>query len=192
MTTENVLCFPVSALRKLGDFQGISLDAADYADGLFGPVSTFRPRPAVETEFEYKQAIPYILIVCGDKILRYRRGKRGDESRLHGKFSVGIGGHINDGDSNYVKAVMREICEEVRLDWYAPPVACINDDSTEVGRVHFGFVHICHVQNESITAGCASIADPEFTPIEDAQSNIEAFETWSQICLHNINKLLRV
>ena len=50
------------------------------------------------------------------KILRYRRGKGGEETRLHGLYSVGIGGHISEEDSGlftqgigYREAMRREV-----------------------------------------------------------------------------------
>ena len=40
-----------------------------------------------------------MLVICNDKILRYRRGKGGGETRLHGLYSVGVGGHISEEDN---------------------------------------------------------------------------------------------
>ena len=98
-TEERVLCFERKLLEELGVFQGIHLDVEKYL-----PVITAKPklvylnRSEAENDKRYKQLIPYVLLICNGKILRYRRGKGGQETRLHGLYSVGIGGHISDED----------------------------------------------------------------------------------------------
>src|SRR6476646_11333873 len=99
MTEERVLCFPRKLLEELGVFQGLSLEVDKYL-----PVVTsssrlvYLNRSEAELDKRYKQLIPYVLLICNGRILRYRRGKGGQESRLHGLYSVGIGGHISDED----------------------------------------------------------------------------------------------
>src|SRR5437667_2290313 len=148
---ERVLCFQRKLLEDLGVFQGLSLEIEKYL-----PIVTFSShilylnRSEAEQDKRYKQLIPYVLIICDGKILRYRRGRGGQETRLHGLYSVGIGGHISEEDHGlfssrlgYHEGMRRELMEEVAIDQTqeAPAVAVINDDSTEVGYVHFGVVH---------------------------------------------------
>src|SRR6185503_5381339 len=133
-------------------------------------------RTEAEQDKRYKQLIPYVLILCHDRILRYRRGKGGQETRLHGLYSVGVGGHISEEDhglfSNrlgYHEGMRRELMEEVAIDEANDAaVAVINDDSTEVGFVHFGVVHVMHVANEAIVGRRSGIVNPEFIPISEA------------------------
>jgi predicted NUDIX family phosphoesterase len=99
-TEERVLCFQRKLLEELGVFQGLSLEIGKYL-----PVVTassnilYLNRSDAEQDKRYKQLIPYVLVICHDRILRYRRGKGGQETRLHGLYSVGIGGHIAEEDS---------------------------------------------------------------------------------------------
>jgi len=58
----------------------------------------FRERDEVETDFSYKQLIPYVIFSNGDNIFVYQRSSTSDESRLRKKYSIGIGGHIDDDD----------------------------------------------------------------------------------------------
>ncbi|MBC8001970.1 MAG: hypothetical protein H7X97_05220 [Opitutaceae bacterium] len=51
------------------------------------------------------------------------------------------------------------------------PVAEINDDSTEVGYVHFGVVHVMPVPNENVAGRRSGIVGPEFILIADALSS---------------------
>src|SRR5271155_4927286 len=96
---ERVLCFKRELFEQLGVFQGLSLEVERYL-----PVVTaarnlvYLARSDAEQNRGYKQLIPYALLICNGKILRYQRGKLGGEKRLHGLYSVGIGGHISEDD----------------------------------------------------------------------------------------------
>ena len=50
----------------------------------------FRERDEVETDFSYKQLIPYVIFSNGDNIFVYQRSSTSDESRLRKKYSIGI------------------------------------------------------------------------------------------------------
>src|SRR5882672_4941863 len=123
-TEERVLCFKRKLLEELGVFQGLSLDVEKYLQVVTAPSQiTYLNRSEAEQDKRYKQLIPYVLILCNDRILRYRRGKGGQETRLHGLFSIGIGGHISEEDhglfSNrlgYHEGMRRELMEEVAID----------------------------------------------------------------------------
>ncbi len=197
-TEERVLCFERKLLEELGLFQGLSLEVEKYLPPVTAaPRLTYLNRSAAELDKRYKQLIPYVLLVCDGKILRYRRGKRGGEARLHGFFSVGIGGHISEEDhqlfSNdpYREGMRRELMEEVAIEGAREAaVAVINDDSTEVGQVHFGVVHVMQVPDESVAARRSGIAEPEFVPIAEAVKDLAAYESWSRFCLEHLEVLL--
>jgi predicted NUDIX family phosphoesterase len=196
---ERVLCFPRELLEEAGVFQGISLDVKKYLPIVTSSSKlTYRNRSEAEHNKCYKQLIPYVLLICDGKILRYRRGKGGQETRLHGLYSVGIGGHISEeDDSLFVKDVgywdgmRREVKEEVDVNEVNESVvAVINDDSTEVGEVHFGVVHIMHVANENVVGHRSGILAPEFIPIPEALKSLSAYESWSRLCLESLDALL--
>src|SRR5208283_4032779 len=89
-TEERVLCFERKLLEELGVFQGLSLEVEKYLPVVTSaPHLVYRNRSEAEQDRRYKQLIPYTLLICKDRILRYRRGKAGQETRLHGLFSVG-------------------------------------------------------------------------------------------------------
>jgi predicted NUDIX family phosphoesterase len=198
-TEERVLCFERKLLEELGVFQGLSMEIEKYL-----PVVTssenilYKNRSEAELDKRYKQLIPYVLIICNDRILRYRRGKGGQETRLHGLFSVGIGGHISEEDNGlfshavgYTESMRRELMEEVAIeDAKEIAVAVINDDSTEVGYVHLGVVHIMHVDNEDVAGRRSGIVAPEFVPIAEAVKNASEYESWSKFCLEQLDVLL--
>ena len=195
---ERVLCFPRQLLEEIGVFQGISMDVDKYLPLVTASKQLlYLNRSEAEQDKRYKQLIPYVLLICNGKILRYRRGKGGQETRLHGLYSVGIGGHISDEDSSlfsnvgYREGMQREIKEEVDVEEVnESTVAVINDDSTEVGEVHFGVVHVMHVANEDVVGHRSGIVAPEFVPVLEAVKNASGYESWSRLCLENLEGLL--
>ncbi len=198
-TEERVLCFRRQLLEELGVFHGLSLEVEKYLPAVTASAQlVYRNRSETEQDPRYKQLIPYVLIFCQGRILRYRRGKGGQETRLHGLYSVGIGGHISDEDHGlfsshvgYQEGMRREILEEVAVEQAKDAaVALINDDSTDVGRVHFGVVHVMHVASETVARGRSGIVAPEFIPVADAVRDPAAYESWSQFCLEKLDLLL--
>jgi ABC-type phosphate transport system substrate-binding protein len=69
-------------------------------------------------------------------------------------------------------------------------VAVINDDSTEVGYVHFGVVHVMQVADEKAVGRRSGILGPEFIPAAEAVKNAAAYESWSRLCLEHLELLL--
>jgi predicted NUDIX family phosphoesterase len=199
-TEERVLCFERKLLEELGVFQGLSLEVEKYLTAVTAVSKLiYLNRSDAEQDKRYKQLIPYVLLIHNDRILRYRRGKKGGEARLHGLYSIGIGGHISEEDNGlftsdrggYQEGMRRELIEEVAVeDAKEAAVAVINDDSTEVGYVHFGVVHIMHVPNENVATRRSGIAEPEFIPIADAVKDPSGYESWSRFCLENLDVLL--
>jgi predicted NUDIX family phosphoesterase len=199
-TEERVLCFKRTMLEKLGVFQGLNLEVEKYLPVMTAPENIFYlNRSEAEQDKRCKQLIPYALIICNDKILRYRRGRGGQETRLHGLYSVGVGGHISEEDNGlfsscqlgYHDAMRRELMEEVAIDaTKETAVAVINDDSTEVGFVHLGVVHIVNVSDESVAGNRSGIVGPEFVPMSEVVKNPDAYESWSRFCLENLDALL--
>src|SRR2546421_1367086 len=109
MREEKVLCFERKLLEEAGLFQGLSLEIQKYL-----PVVTSRSnllylnRSDAEQDKRYKQLIPYVLVICDRRILRYQRGRGGQETRLHGVYSVGIGGHAGEGRWRFFFTAARE------------------------------------------------------------------------------------
>lgn len=155
---EQVLVVSRSVFEQVGVFQGLSHKIEPYLREFFDCKKVeFRPRDPMEGDATFKQIIPYVVLTYGDRYLCYLRGKRVGEQRLVGRRSIGIGGHINPTDDDplfnrdyavmsragYLTAVRREVHEEVRIncDHSNDAIALVNDDSTEVGRVHIGIIH---------------------------------------------------
>src|SRR5207237_3178322 len=160
----------------------------------------FLPREQAENDPTHKQIIPYVLLVFGDKVLYYVRGKQAGEQRLVAKGSIGIGGHLNEGDAglfnldeeNYNRVVEREVHEEIHLltKFRNRIVALLNDDTTEVGRVHLGIVHVFQLAEPHVEKREAMITNIAFLKKEELLAHRENLETWSQLCLDSLERLL--
>jgi len=197
---ENILCVPRAVFDSLGAFEGLCFEVDRRMPVLLDPANNlFLPRPAAEEDPGYKQIIPYLVVRCGKRCLHYVRGKSGGEARLHTRGSIGIGGHINDGDARashfdhaaYSRAVERELHEELII----PPgyrnriAALLNDDSTPVGRVHLGVVHIIEVDSQDIRPREDAIRNIEFLDADELAARRDRLEVWSQIVLGGLDRL---
>lgn len=193
--TEHVLVVPTSVFHELGHFQGFQQDAETYLQVLLRPENvSYRPRPAMEQDPSFKQLIPYVIFQHegpgGLELFQYTRGSGQGESRLHAKRSIGVGGHVSSIDADvgsdpYDEGLRRELDEEVSIEAdYTPRLAgLINDDETEVGRVHLGVVHIYQIQSPAISPREDEMHAAGFQAVDQLLTEAEAFETWSQICL---------
>ena len=200
---EKVLCVRRALFDEIGAFQGLNFEVDRYLPRFLDPANNlFVPRSEAEDDPSFKQLIPYAVLTHEGRILHYIRGGKGGEKRLVSKGSIGIGGHINDLDAGveamdraaYKRAVEREVGEELRIvGAYTDRMAAIlNDDSSPVGQVHLGIVHIFEVETRNIRAGEAAICDLEFLSAAQLRERRENLETWSQIVLDSLDKLLKV
>ena len=192
--TEHVLVVPTLLFHELGHFQGFSPRVELYLNTLLDPSYTsYRPRDQVEDDPSFKQLIPYCILRFAGTVFHYKRGTEQGEVLLQSKRSIGIGGHISakdteTGGSAYREGLRREIEEELYIDTtYAEScVGLINDDETEVGKVHLGVVHIFDLDQPKVRPRESSIIDTGFADPVDLIDCREQFESWSQICLDHL------
>jgi predicted NUDIX family phosphoesterase len=193
---ERVLVVPSAELDQLGRFQGFSSEADRYISALLVPeMMEYRPRSLVEDDPGYKQIIPYVVFRCKESVFCYTRGKSQGEARLHQLRSLGVGGHVSEEDAQggknleaYEAAMKRELAEEVAVTSAGRilRVGLINDDSTPVGRVHLGVVHLFELEQPRVTPREEGLADAGFLSLSNVLSIQSEFETWSQICIDSI------
>jgi predicted NUDIX family phosphoesterase len=199
--SENVLVVKRSLFDQLGSFDGINFEPRKYLDAILSRGNNFFvPRPQAEKDPTHKQIIPYALLAFEDKILYYVRGKKAGEQRLVAKGSIGIGGHMNEGDETlfaldeaaYRAGVEREVNEEVKINTRFEDriVALLNDETTEVGSVHLGIVHVFKLAEPKVEKREAMITNLAFLGKDELVARRESLETWSQICLDSFERLL--
>jgi predicted NUDIX family phosphoesterase len=196
---EQVLVVPTELFHSLGHFQGFSSEVDRYLKPILasGQLS-YRPRGEMEADPSFKQLIPYAVFRYTEpdgtiKLFQYQRGQGNGEARLRAKRSVGVGGHISTLDvaddhaeaDVYRAGLMRELDEEIHIN--APHkescVGMINDDQTEVGKVHLGVVHVFDMERPEVKPREADIQDASFQPLSEIAKDLEAYESWSQIAV---------
>src|SRR5213596_2986470 len=200
-SAENVLVIRRSLFDQLGSFQGLNFEPHKYLGPFLSRGNNFFvPRPEAEINPAFKQIIPYALIAFQNRVAYYVRGKKAGEQRLVAKGSIGIGGHMNETDESlfamdeeaYRAGVEREVNEEIKINtpFEDRIVALLNDDSTEVGRVHLGIVHIFKLKEPKVQKREAMITGLTFLTKEELVSRRKSLESWSQICVDAIDQLL--
>jgi predicted NUDIX family phosphoesterase len=198
---ENILVIKRSLFDELGSFQGLNFEPQKYLGAILSRGNNFfLPRAKAETDPTHKQIVPYAIIAFEKQILHYVRGKRAGEQRLVAKGSIGIGGHMNDNDESlfawdeaaYRAGVEREVTEEIKIetDFEDRIVAMLNDDSTEVGEVHLGIVHVFRLAEPKVEKREAMITNLAFVSPDELRARRESLETWSQLCVDELDRLL--
>jgi predicted NUDIX family phosphoesterase len=154
--------------------------------------SLFLKRNELEEDPSYKQIIPYAIISCKDSFYLFKRTSGQTEKRLHNKFSLGVGGHMNPGNPEesegqyLINELKRELFEEVRLlngcsieniDF----IGFLNDDTIPVGNYHIGLFYNIHISNKEVIINepykmtAAWIDKPRLAEFYDGM------ETWTKI-----------
>jgi len=155
--------------------------------------SSKQPVPAEQDE-SMKQIIPYMIFKHKDKYFIYKRLPQSEEERLHEKYSMGIGGHINPVDVNsgniLKEGMKREFEEEVDYpyDYKTEIIGFINDDSDSVGKVHFGVVVLVQGSNDKIDVKEKDKLDGSMMTLFKAKKYRNKMEGWSQIVFDWLKK----
>lgn len=149
-------------------------------------------RGDMEEDASFKQLISYCILENeAQQILIYERLTGGGEGRLHGLSSIGIGGHMNDIAGEEIEMVLmenarRELEEEVGLSNIADAdlqlMGFINDDDSEVGRVHIGLVFKINVNTADVRAVETDTLSIEWKD-KASLHEIPAYETWSSLII---------
>jgi predicted NUDIX family phosphoesterase len=143
----------------------------------------FIDRPTAETSPQYKQIIPYVLIRHDDAYFLLQRTPKQTEVRLHHKLSLGIGGHINPDTPDLFDGLQKELEEEVEVvgDYDISFVGILNDDTTDVGRVHLGAVYVLDAHDGNVSVRETEKMSGRWVARAELGAHREAMESWSQI-----------
>jgi predicted NUDIX family phosphoesterase len=191
VTDELVLVVPTTDLLTEiaggASWLGIRLAGDDRLADLIRRRGAFRPRSEMEADEAWKQVIPYPVLRDGERWFLMRRTKAGGDARLHDRYSIGVGGHVNpaDGglDGDLTGALRREWLEELDVD-FVPDfrfVGLLNDDTTAVGRVHVGLVYEADAAGRAVAIRETEKLSGVFVPTVEVEAVVERLETWSAI-----------
>lgn len=150
----------------------------------------FVNRPYAENNPDLKQIIPYMLMTHQDRYFLLHRRATQTEQRLHNKYSLGVGGHINPIKGMrsirgiIEKGLERELHEElsVKCPYRHKLVAYLNDDSNPVGQVHLGLIYTVDVKDGAkVKVAETELMEGQFVARAEIAPHYDVMETWSQI-----------
>jgi predicted NUDIX family phosphoesterase len=186
---ERVLVVPRAAVITGRAWRGVR------TRGLAGVLDTiaregrFEPRAEVELDPRWKQVIPYLVVRDGPRWFLMQRSRAGADARLHDLWSIGVGGHLNPGDGDLLGGLRREWREEVEADFEPQPrlVGLLNDDTTEVGRVHLGVVFETEAGGRPVSVRETTKLTGSFVSGAEVQAVADRLETWSQLVFERLD-----
>ena len=154
----------------------------------------YAPRELMERDPGQKQIIPYLVLRDADAYFLMRRTRAGGDARLHDRWSIGVGGHINPGDDGLLGGLRREWREELTADFEPDfePFALLNDDTTDVGSVHLGIVFLADAAGRAVAVRETEKLSGAFAPPADVAAVADHLETWSRIVFEAIEEGLAV
>lgn len=190
---EMVLVLPTSkVIELLGSKTGIVEVEEQKIQQLIQKEGLFIPRNQAEQDESFQQIIPYVVMKNNGQILLLLRTSKQGEKRLHDKYSLGVGGHINNLDDQkpwnaFLKGMKREITEEVDVEIHSIDyIGIINDTSTPVSRVHLGLLYIAEVNFKGIRE--KDMFMYWWKNLEELQQYMKLMEGWSFLTYQELKR----
>lgn len=180
---ELVLVVPRTVVMAGDGWLGVRrVDMADVLE-VIARHGTFQPRALMEDDPSYKQVIPYLVLRDGERWFLMRRTRAGGDARLHDRWSIGVGGHLNPGDVDVPGGLRREWREELDADFEPVfrPVGLLNDDTTSVGAVHLGLVFAADAGGRAVRIRETDKLEGVFADTDEVRAVRDAMETWSRL-----------
>jgi predicted NUDIX family phosphoesterase len=180
---EQVLVVPREALVPGDGWLGVRRGDLAAALQVVAREGRFLRRGDAEEDPAHKQVIPYLVLRDGERWFLMRRTRAGGDVRLHDRWSIGVGGHLNPGDGDVAGGLRREWAEELVADFepdYAP-VGLLNDDTTAVGAVHVGFVYVADAGGRHVAIRETDKLEGRFATTAEVAAVRDGLETWSRL-----------
>ena len=172
----------------MGKWQGLKTDNLDYYINLIKKNCEFKRRGDMENDPSFKQIIPYIIFNYKDKYFLYRYLKKAGEQRLKNDYIIGVGGHINQIDSNFGGDILeagmnREWNEEIdykgKLD--KKLVGILNDNRRLVESVHLGLVFLFRGDSPDILVKETDKLKGEMFSLKELGEKVMGTEGWAPL-----------
>ncbi len=185
---ELVLGAPRALLWEGDGWRGIREEGAQEIVARALGAASFRRRGEAEHDPGWKQLIPYVVVRDGAAVFLMRRTRAGGDERLHERFTIGVGGHVNPGDLGIAGALLREWHEELAtaFDPEVRLLGLLNDDGDSVGAVHLGLVYEADARGRPVTIRETDKLGGAFAGVDELWSAYDRMETWSQLLLEHL------
>ncbi len=183
MSEEFVYVVPRAVLPDQARWYGLRADGLDAFVEAVERDGRYEARTPMELDPSFKQIIPYLVLRDGPRYFLMQRTSAGGDARLHGNYSIGVGGHLNPGDGGLLGGLRREWTEELRAS-FVPEfqlVGLLNDDTTSVGAVHLGAVYVADVAGRPVTVRETHKLTGGFAATTEVSAVADRLETWSRL-----------
>lgn len=190
MTDELVFVVPRSSIADEAGWYGIRTDDLEGFLEALERDGRYEPRPAMEADPSFKQVIPYLVLRDDERFFLMRRTRAGVDARLHDRYSIGVGGHLNPGDGGVLGGLRREWHEEL-VAGFEPEfrlVGLLNDDTTDVGAVHIGAVYVADAGGRPVEIRETDKLSGAFAAPDEVEAVVDRMETWSRLCFEFLER----
>jgi predicted NUDIX family phosphoesterase len=183
VSDELVYVVPRADVPDAAAWHGLRTDGLDAFVAALERSGRYEPRDRMERDPAFKQVIPYLVLRDGPRYFLMQRTAAGRDERLHNRYSIGVGGHLNPGDGGVLGGLRREWAEELVAD-FEPDfrlVALLNDDTTDVGSVHLGAVFLADADGRAVAIRETDKLSGSFVEPAAVAAVADRLETWSRL-----------
>ncbi|HEY4190419.1 MAG TPA: hypothetical protein VGM28_08370, partial [Candidatus Limnocylindrales bacterium] len=180
---ERVLVVARAAIVPEPGWLGVRRDGIADALAAVAREGRFVDRADAEEDPSLKQVIPYLVLRDGERWFLMRRTRAGGDARLHDRWTIGVGGHLNPGDVDVPGGLRREWAEEL-VAGFVPefaPIGLLNDDTTPVGSVHVGVVFVADAAGRPVAIRETDKLTGSFATTAEVAEVVDGMETWSRL-----------
>lgn len=159
-----------------------------HAESIIGSAAVYLDRDSIENDPTYRQPIPYTLVVSSQWMDKYvimqRMGGQG-EKRLHGKYYVGAGGHVEEGHSVRYTA-LKELNEELGI-----PIGFLDlkgvmiTTGGSVEDVHLCMFHVALTNYIEFNSPEKDLHNATWASKKQIVDLVPQMEKWSQIIVRD-------
>jgi predicted NUDIX family phosphoesterase len=183
VTPERVLVVDRDLIPDHAAWHGFRTDGVDAFLAIVTAHGRFADRAAAEQDPTRKQVIPYLVLRDGERYFLMRRTRAGTDARLHDRYSIGVGGHLNPGDRGPLGGLVREWREELQADFVPTfrAIGLLNDESTDVGSVHIGIVYTTDAGGRPVAVRERDKLSGSFATPDEVRAVTDRMESWSRL-----------
>ena len=161
----------------------------------------FVDREWAESTETVKQIVAYGVLRNGKRVLRLRRAKKSERAALRLRYTILVGGHVDDlefeSSTPFEDCLLREIEEELGITLPLSPelLGIAVDPTTKVGRLHLGLIFDVPVSVDTIKVrsnydntefvNADQVNVHHFVDVKTLIRSARQFDPWSTLLLTN-------
>ncbi|MEX1173625.1 MAG: NUDIX domain-containing protein [Chloroflexota bacterium] len=190
MTPERVLVVDRAVIPAGAAWSGLRTEGVDAFLTTVAVHGRFEDRAAAEQDATRKQVIPYLVLRDAERYFLMRRTRAGADARLHDRYTIGVGGHLNPGDDGPLGGLEREWREELHADFLPAfrAIGLLNDESTDVGSVHIGIVYSADAAGRPVAVRERDKLSGAFADPVEVAAVVDGMESWSRLVFEALDR----